>query len=76
MILYFSPINENTYLITRLETVAFTLLGQLNSVDGSEMNPDFIAAYEAAIENDQSGFTFDGGSISHNDWSETDECFH
>ncbi len=58
--LYFSPINENTYLITRLETVAFTLLGQLNSVDGSEMNPDFIAAYEAAIENDQSGFTYDG----------------
>ncbi len=47
-------------MITRLETVAFTLLGQLNSVDGSEMNPDFIAAYEAAIENDQSGFTYDG----------------
>lgn len=57
---YFSPINENTYLITRLETVAFTLLGQLNSVDGSELSPDFIAAYDAAIENDQSGFTFDG----------------
>ncbi len=57
---YFSPVNENTYLITRLETVAFTLLGQLNSVDGSELSPDFIAAYEAAIENDQSGFTFDG----------------
>ncbi|MBG0786310.1 MAG: ABC transporter permease [Anaerolineaceae bacterium] len=57
---YFSPVNDDTYLVTRLQPVAVTLLGELNSIDGSTLDPEFVAAYEAAIEEDESGFTLDG----------------
>ena len=57
---YFFPVSDSTYLITRLEPVAVVLLGQLNSLDGSELDPDFVAAYEAASEAREDGFTFDG----------------
>lgn len=59
---YFFPINEDTFLITRLDPVAVVLLGQLNSIDGSQLDPDFVAAYDAALEEDQDGFMFDGAS--------------
>ena len=59
---YFFPISDATYLITRLDPVAVVLLGQLNSMDGSQLDADFVAAYEAASEAKQDGFTFDGVS--------------
>ena len=59
---YFFPISDSTYLITRLEPVAVVLLGQLNSMDGSQLDADFVAAYDAASEAKKDGFTLDGVS--------------
>ena len=59
---YFFPISDATYLITRLDPVAVVLLGQLNSMDGSQLDADFVAAYDAASEAKKDGFTLDGVS--------------
>lgn len=59
---YSAPINENTHLIVRLEQVATVLLGRVNMQDGSEPSPDFVNAFETALEQDQEEFVADGVS--------------
>jgi len=57
---YYFPVNEGTYLITRLEQVAVVLLGQLNSLDGSQLDAGFVSAFNAASEANKNGFTYEG----------------
>ncbi len=59
-IFYFDPEGENTYRIIQLDPVAETLLGRLNAVDGGDLSDDFVAAYEAAVEDDQNSFQYEG----------------
>jgi peptide/nickel transport system permease protein len=57
---YASSINENTYLIVRLEQIANVLLDRINMEDGSEPSQDFVNAFETAMERDQDEFMVDG----------------
>lgn len=56
---FYFPVNDNSYLVTRLESVGVVLLGQLNSLDGSPLDEDFVSAFEAANEAGENEFTFE-----------------
>jgi len=57
---FYFPLSENTYQIVRLEPVAVVLLGQLNPINGSELDEGFISAFGAADEAGQDEFSYDG----------------
>ena len=59
---YAGTVNENTYLIVRLEQIANVLLGRINMEDGTEPTEAFVSAFEAAQERDQDEFMVDGVS--------------
>lgn len=56
---FYFPVNDNSYLVTRLESVGVVLLGQLNSLDGSPLDEDFVSAFEATNEAGENEFTFE-----------------
>jgi len=56
---FYFPVNDNSYLVTRLESVGVVLLGQLNSLDGSPLDEGFVSAFEAANEAGENEFTFE-----------------
>lgn len=57
---FYTPLNENTYLVVQLEQIATVLLDRINLPDGSEPDQAFVDAYQAAKERDQDEFVVDG----------------
>lgn len=57
---FYTPLNENTYLVLQLEQIATVLLDRINLPDGSEPDPAFVDAFQAAKERDQDAFVVDG----------------
>ena len=57
---YYTNIGDNTYRIMQIDPVAEVLLSVFNSVSGDEISPEFVTAYESAIEKDLNYFELDG----------------
>ncbi len=57
---FYTPLNENTYLVVQLEQIATVLLDRINLSDGSEPDQAFVNAFQAAKERDQDKFVVDG----------------
>ena len=73
---FFFPVNDYSYLVTRLESVGVVLLGQLNSLDGSPLDEGFVSAFETAGEADRNEFFYEGGYLSDRDRAEDNQCRH
>ena len=57
---FVAPVNENTYLVKRLEQVATVLIGRINLADGNDPSEELVNAYEEAVANNQDEFSAEG----------------
>lgn len=57
---YYAPVNENTYLIKRLDQVATVMVGRINLEGGEVPSDELVNAYEEAFANGQDEFVAEG----------------
>ena len=57
---YYANIGEDAYRIMQLEPVVEVLLGVFNSLNGDEISPELITAYQSAVDEKLINFELDG----------------